>query len=83
MFAVFKDVRVTNPLLVLSQVGLFAALPLDLSDAADIQSKVEGFMDLHGPIAFLVNCAGVAKFEPIFETSRLALRACPGYRWSL
>jgi NAD(P)-dependent dehydrogenase (short-subunit alcohol dehydrogenase family) len=44
-------------------------LACDLLNITDIRDTVNGYMDQHGPIDLLVNCAGVAKFEPFFDTT--------------
>ena len=44
-------------------------LACDLLNITDIRDTVTGYMDQHGPIDLLVNCAGVAKFEPFFDTT--------------
>ena len=41
----------------------------NLLDMNDIREKTETYMKHNGPIDLLVNCAGVAKFQPFFETT--------------
>lgn len=49
--------------------GKCDTLACDLLNITDIRDTVTGYMDQHGPIDLLVNCAGVAKFEPFFDTT--------------
>ena len=47
-------------------------LACNLLDVDDIRHKVEKYIEDNGPIDLLVNCAGVAKFQPFFETTTAA-----------
>jgi len=52
-----------------AELGLFQGICVDLQDIDQVAAEVNKFMDGHGPIPLLVNCAGLAKFEPYWETS--------------
>jgi NAD(P)-dependent dehydrogenase (short-subunit alcohol dehydrogenase family) len=40
----------------------------DLLDVESTLAKVKGNMAEFGPFSYLVNCAGLAAFQPFFET---------------
>ena len=44
-------------------------LKCNLLDVDDIRHNVEKYIEGNGPIDLLVNCAGIAKFQPFFETT--------------
>jgi len=44
----------------------------NLLDVDDIRHKIEKYIEDNGAIDLLVNCAGIAKFQPFFETTPAA-----------
>jgi L-xylulose reductase len=48
--------------------GCMRTMTANLLDTEGSMNAVQQEMDEHGPFEFLVNCAGVAKFQPVFET---------------
>jgi len=62
-------------LLVQSSEGRIRAVSADLEDVARVQDAAKRAIDAFGPIDGLVNCAGIARYEPVGAISLASIEA--------
>jgi len=62
-------------LLVASSEGRIRAVSADLEDVAWVQDAAKRAIDAFGPIDGLVNCAGIARYEPVGAISLASIEA--------